>query len=278
MWPVGALCRLSGEDTAIILDPRTDDGVAAKFADIGLLVLAIFALSVYSSVHFLVNLLGGSHLVAMAIGLVWGGMIAIIYYLLLFTITPPILMDRERPAHGTKREATTEKGLLAWVSLLFRLLFVIFLAIVIAQPWLVSIFDTSRWATDAFYLLRIQVIHRHYPWSWLVTLVVVMFFIVPIALKYRVRNHSNFYTIKKEREREFVLGRYQEFKQRFSETFMDRFGIDVEWYESCTDPPFNMQRKGDHAEAADQQQLLDRIYGREGESEEQKYIVHDTTR
>lgn len=142
---VARLCRLSGEDAEIIYDPRVDTRVSGKFAAIGLLVLVIFFLSVYSSVHFLVNLLNGNHAVAVVIGLFWGVMIANIYYLLLFTITLPILKGREHSHRGVSKEVTTEKKGLARISLSFRLLFVVLIAMVVAQPWLVTLFDTSQW-------------------------------------------------------------------------------------------------------------------------------------
>jgi hypothetical protein len=223
IWPIASLCRLSGEDAWIIRHADTDTDVAPQFAAIGLLVFLIFGLSVYSSVHFLVNLLNGSYWIALAIGLFWGFMIANIYYLLLFTITPPILKGRERAERGFRKEVTTEKKILSRVSLAFRLTFVILLAIVIAQPWLVTIFDTSRWINQArqdyrmefvrledslssqrgstvdagrqladrreinrllsannFYTRKIQLINSHYPMSWLLTFIVVSFFIAPI--------------------------------------------------------------------------------------------------
>jgi hypothetical protein len=319
IWPVGPLCRLSGEDAWIILHAETDLDVVGKFSVIGGLVLIIFFLSVYSSVHFLVNLLNGGHLFAITIGLFWGCMIANIYYLLLFTVTPPILKGREHAERGVPKEVTTEKKLLSRVSLMFRLLFVILLAIVIAQPWLVTIFNTSRWieqdrreyraefirladstepsgdfsggtgrrvrdhreidrllAANNFYTRKIQLINRHYPMAWMVTFVVVLFFIVPIGLKYWIRSKSNFYGIKKDLEEVFLLGRYDQFKQRYAAIFADRFGIATEWYESCTDPPFNTRKKKQDQQHLDQQQLLDKIYKDAGDSENNKYLLHET--
>jgi len=319
VWPIGPLCRLSGEDAWIIRRADTDTDVAAQFAAIGLLVLLIFGLSVYSSVHFLVNLLNGSHLIALAIGLFWGCMIANIYYLLLFTVTPPILKGRDRADRGVRKEMTTEKKSLSRISLAFRLIFVILLAMAIAQPWLVTIFDTSRWINRArqeyrtdfirladsvtsqgasggdtgrkladrreidrllssnnFYTRKIQLINSHYPLSWLVTFLVVSFFIAPIALKYRIRGKSNFYEIKKGLEQDFVLQRYDAFKVRYARIFADQIGIITQWYESCTDPPFNTSRKGSLEEHHDQQQLLDLIYSNLEESENNKYLLRET--
>jgi hypothetical protein len=317
IWPVGPLCRLSGEDTWIILRAETDSHVAGKFAVIGLFVLVNFVLSVYSSVHFLINLLHGSHLIAASIGLFWGCMIANIYYLLLFTVTPPILKGREHAERGVRKEVTSEKRLLSRLSLMFRLLFVILLAMVIAQPWLITIFNPSRWieedrreyrtelmrmtsgtrpggdssglidrgerdqigrllAASNFYARKIQLVNRHYPAAWMVTFVVILFFIVPIGLKYWIRGKSNFYEIKKDLEEDFVVRRYRQFKERYATIFAERFGIATVWYESCTDPPFNTRKKVEDRQYNDQQQLLDVIYQDGNDSENNKYILQET--
>jgi hypothetical protein len=251
------------------------------------------------------------------IGLLWGAIIANIYHLLLFTITPPILKGREWNIHGIAKEVTTEKRLLARISLSFRLLFVVLLAVIIAQPWLVTIFDTTKWIDEArreyrsefvkladssflgsdslhnqnqavmsrreidrllwendFYTRRIQLINTRYQVSWLVTLIVVLFFIMPIALKYWVRNNSNFYEVKKAREENLVKTRYEQFKENYSVVFTDRFGIAVEWYEPCVDPPFNTRKRSEQQADVDQQHLLDKIYERD--SDEQKQTIRET--
>ncbi|HEX3935819.1 MAG TPA: DUF4407 domain-containing protein [Puia sp.] len=316
--PIIVLCRLSGEDAAIIFDETVEAGVAVKFAFIGLLVLVILILSVYSSVHFLVDLLNGNHIAALLIGTFWGAMIANIYYLLLFTITPPLLRGREHVMHGAPAEVTTEKKLLSGVSLGFRLLFVILLAIIVAQPWLVTIFDTSRWidqerrayrkefvaltgnggyssalpivanqrkdarhridrllSVNNFYTEKIRLIQRHYPLSWLVTMLVVLLFVAPIGLKYQIRNKSGFYAVKKEFEEHFVRKAYAQFKEWYATIFAEQFGVATAWYESCIDPPFNTRKKEVQQEFADQQELLDAIYRDEEDAEMQKYFVSE---
>jgi len=316
---LSVLCHLSGEDTRIIIDDEVNEDVARQFAGIGFLALVIFVLSFYSSVHFLVNLLNGSYPVALAVGLFWGAMIANIYYLLLFTITPPMLKGREHAVHGVPAVVTAEKKGLSRLSLGFRLLFVILLAVVIAQPWLVTIFDTSQWieqerrayrvefarlaakvesdenavgqedsmtgdrreidrllAANNFYTRKIQLIHRHYPGAWVVTGIVVLFFILPIGLKYRIRNGSNFYRVKREVEESLVLARYAHFKSRHAAIFASRYGIITDWYESCTDAPFNTRRKGEDQCRDGQQMLLDKIYPTGKDSEGNKYLAGET--
>jgi Domain of unknown function (DUF4407) len=318
-WPIPQLIKLSGEDAAIIMDSKTDAGAAGKFAVVGLLVLVIFGLSVYSSVHFLLNLLNGSRHLAMAIGFLWGAMVANIYYLLLFTITPPILKGREWAVKGISKEVTTEKRLLSSVSLVFRLLFVILLAIIIAQPWLVTIFNTSQWINQSretyrakilqlenfhnsapadfehrrivdqreidrllfvnnFYTRKIQIINSHYPLAWFATFLVVLFFIIPIVIKYHVRRKTNFYVTKRTIEMLVVQDSYNQFKHDYSEIFTDRFGIATEWYESCTDAPFNTQRKGEQEKYSDQSLLIEKIYGMEANLEDLTVVVNQMDR
>lgn len=329
---IATLCRLSGEDAAIIFDPETDAGVSGKYACIGLFVLVIFFVSFYSSVHFLIDLLGGNLIVAVPIGVFWGWMIANIYYLLLFTVTPPLLRGRDHANKGVRMEITTEKRWLSLVSLGFRLLFVLLLAIVIAQPWLITLFPTSKWveqerqayrkefarlaggsgsavagsstihirASDGriledtssagriqaearrrieelltannYYTRRIQLVQIHYQRSWVVVILVVLFFVIPIGLKCQIRNRTNFYEVKKALETSFVSDSYAGFKETYANIFAERFGIATTFYESCVDPPFNTRKKDAREELDDQRVFLERIYG-DGEDAE----LHKTT-
>ncbi|HWB92894.1 MAG TPA: DUF4407 domain-containing protein [Puia sp.] len=342
---IATLCRLSGEDAAIIFDPETDAGVSGKYACIGLFVLVIFFVSFYSSVHFLIDLLDGNLIVAVPIGVFWGWMIANIYYLLLFTVTPPLLRGRDHANKGVRMEITTEKRWLSLVSLGFRLLFVLLLAIVIAQPWLITLFPTSKWVeqereayrkefvrlagsddgqtggllTDGqqpggllvvqphagdplgrrtgedtssagriqaearrrieelltannYYTRRIQLVQIHYQRSWMVTILVVLFFVIPIGLKCQIRNRTNFYEVKKALETSFVSDSYAGFKETYANIFAERFGIATTFYESCVDPPFNTRKKDAREELDDQRVFLERIYG-DGEDAE----LHKTT-
>lgn len=413
------LCRFSGEDPQLISAAGMGPELVIRFAIIGALVLAIFILSFYSSTHFVSNLLNGSHFAAMPIGIVWGLMIVVIYQLLLFTITPAMLIGRERSIKGHAMPVTTEKRDLARVSLIFRITFVVLIAIVVAQPWLVTLFDTgveleryrhkyrsefivqadssligmeaetgaqlqrgsilhaasdderkravdekintdlhfiagalqteqeiyrtsqkkgfrpdtledrlARMVTaeeesdslfllqsrlflvkdrgtgplaDAglaladlvrkkiqscrrldvllssnnFYTRKVRLVNSHHPIAWVVTLLVIFVFVMPIALKYHIRNRTSFYTEKKKLEEGIVLKAYAEFKGEYSKIFWDKFSSGVHFYESCTDPPFNTKKKEEVVTYPDEKSLLDAVYPNSNESEKNKYIVSE---
>jgi len=68
-----------------------------------------------------------------------------------------------------------------------------------------------------FYCKQIQILLSQSPLAWLITFIVIAMFIVPIRLKYIVRNKTNYYEIKSEIEKHLVLTKYQEFKKVHSE-------------------------------------------------------------
>lgn len=68
-----------------------------------------------------------------------------------------------------------------------------------------------------FYCKQIQILLSQSPLALLITFIVVAMFIVPIRLKYIVRNKTNYYEIKSEIEKHLVLTKYQEFKKVYAE-------------------------------------------------------------
>lgn len=427
------LCRLSGEDCQLIQHSKTDPKVKLRFAFIGILVLAIFLISSYSSTHFIYHLFNENIYLAIPIGAVWGLMMVNIYLLLLSTITPAMLKGGERAHKGVKQKQPGNYKWLNIISLSFRIGFVLLIAVMIAQPWLVATFtpsvtdqlgrytqeyrnefviqadsllilqeaklekdmqqqmtlvakdpaDTSVMAnfgrsvndkinedqffltnassirmrmaqikahripgqakqittledklttlvthemtTDSlfvlqsgpapvadapvikiireaefklvsiidakngqykklnslltannFYVRKIQLINSQIPLSWLITVLLVLIFIMPILLKYRIRNKSNFYTEKKELEMNIVLEEYVSFGKEYSAIFESRFGLQAVFYESCSDPPFNTHRKEQNKQYEDQAILLDAIYGNQQDADENKYLVSET--
>ncbi|HVU57183.1 MAG TPA: DUF4407 domain-containing protein [Puia sp.] len=411
-------CRLSGEDYQLIGDSGKNGDLVRRFGYIGMLVLSIFVLSFYSSTHFISHLLNGNPIAATPVGIVWGLMMVVIYQLLLFTITPAMLIGRERSVKGQPKPVTTEKKGLARVSLIFRISFVVLIAIVVAQPLLVTLFDTSaeldryrhkyrsefivqadsslisleamadtelqraeavgvmsdektttmlhkkigvdlQFMTESlqteqeisrrsqkkgyrvdtledrlaglvaaeeksdsmfllqygllsnagrgihldagatladlvrkkirgcrrldallssnnFYTRKVQLVNSHHPLAWVTTLLVIFVFVLPVALKYRIRNRTEFYKEKKKLEEGMVRREYERFKGLYTAIFRDKHGIGVQFYESCIDPPFNTKKIEEVISYTDERVLLNTIYPDGEESEKHKYMVSET--
>jgi hypothetical protein len=428
------LISLSGEDAQIIFNEKTKESVKITFAFIGCFVLTIFIVSFYSSAHFIYQLFNENLLLAIPIGIVWGLMIANIYLLLLYTITPKILKGKERTIKGIKIKEPKENKILANISVGFRIAFVILIAVIIAQPWLITTFSSvaqknldnykqqykntfliqadsilivqevklkneltqnlnfatvdksdsllianagedifekiqedekflllasdiqnkitkskKEWiignkkktdslyneltylveneiANDSlfilnfkpisaqnaaivnilnttyqkllsvisekskqyknldavlsasnFYIRKIQIINSTFPLAWGMTSTVVFAFIVPIILKYRIRNTSNFYEVKKELEEKIVKEEYHKFKLVYSTVFKANLNIDnVSFFESCIDPPFNTTKKEKKHQYQNQQIFLHEIYKDKEDAELNKFLAGET--
>ncbi|MBS0646258.1 MAG: DUF4407 domain-containing protein [Verrucomicrobia bacterium] len=132
-------CTFSGEDDYIIREckPR----IQISFALIGLFVLIVFAGCWVSASSFMSELFEGSgKWLSIPIGIIWALLVANMYLLLLYTVSPTLLpVARKNTGKGKKRKFVIEtpnenKKSEFTPSLLFRILFISLLAIIIAQP------------------------------------------------------------------------------------------------------------------------------------------------
>jgi hypothetical protein len=133
------LVSLSGEDAQIVYNATNNTRVHKVYAFIGWFVIVVFVLSFLSCAQFIYELFDKN--LWLAVPIVWGLMILNMYLLLLYTLTPQILVGKERTVKGRDGEQATQSGLLAIVSIALRILFVVLIAVIIAQPWLVTMFS-----------------------------------------------------------------------------------------------------------------------------------------
>ena len=67
-----------------------------------------------------------------------------------------------------------------------------------------------------FYLQKIAVLLKENPISWIITMAVCLLFLLPIYLKFIVRNKTGFYDKKEMIEKRLVIDAYNEFKNHYS--------------------------------------------------------------
>lgn len=72
-----------------------------------------------------------------------------------------------------------------------------------------------------FYIKRIQLIIFENHWSWLLTTLVCMVFLLPIYFKYKVRDSTDFYSKKIQLETRIVTDEYNAFKKIYSKVLQD---------------------------------------------------------
>lgn len=132
-------CTFSGEDDYIIRKCNTR--IQISFALIGLSVLVIFVGCWLSASFFMAELFErSSKWLSIPIGIIWALLITNMYLLLLYTVSPTILPHSSKRSVNGKRkkiivEVSEDKPKSAFSpSFIFRMVFICFLAIIIAQP------------------------------------------------------------------------------------------------------------------------------------------------
>ncbi|WP_448698115.1 DUF4407 domain-containing protein [Mucilaginibacter sp. AW1-3] len=93
-----------------------------------------------------------------------------------------------------------------------------------------------------FFLKRITIAGK-YRLSWLICLLVMAIFSLPVYLIYSISENSRYYTEKRNRDHQLVSDQYQEFKHRYLRIFQTRYQLEVEFPEDHEDPPFNWIKK-----------------------------------
>lgn len=197
------LCKFSGEDYSII--SKCSNKIQVFFSLIGLLVLIILMCSFASALYFTEQLFH-SWILDIGVGIVWGYIVANMYVLLLYTISPTLLPTKIRK----KQETKTNQFELSF-SMGLRIFIVVLLAVIIAQPLNVFILkpNSTALAFDIKYLLATN------PLATLITIAVVAIFLLPVYLKYSIRKLGEFYEEKEKIEKRIITDNYKDFKREY---------------------------------------------------------------
>lgn len=94
-----------------------------------------------------------------------------------------------------------------------------------------------------YFIQRIQLLTSGgvFALSWLVTVGMVILFLSPVYLKWKI-NTANPYLIRKTAVyRDIVESGYMEFKATYSQVFLEKYQLDIRYHERHTDPPYNTQ-------------------------------------
>ena len=199
-----SLYKLSGEDYTII--SVSSKKIQFYFSTIGILVLLILLFSFVSALYFTEHIFHNVF-ADIWVGIIWGYIVTNMYVLLLYTITPRILPMRVR-----KNDNFIAKSITFNISMLYRIFVVILLALIIAQPLNVLILKpgSNALAYDIKYLLTTN------PIAIIISLLVITIFLLPIYLKYSIRNLDKFYEMKSEIEKQIVEDDYKDFKIKYA--------------------------------------------------------------
>jgi hypothetical protein len=139
----------------------------------------------------------GARWISIPTGLLWAALVINLYLLLLYTISPALLPVANKKKHTKQDKAGLQivskigdpKNPFLSFSFLTRVVFITFLAIIIAQPFNVCFFAPDFEKADKF-AATIQEVLRKNPLSLMVTALFSCIMLLPVYFKYRVRRIS----------------------------------------------------------------------------------------
>ncbi|RZJ68709.1 MAG: DUF4407 domain-containing protein [Flavobacterium sp.] len=127
------LSIFSGEDINYVRGAKKPARIVLAW--IGVFVILIFIGCLFSAYFFFNSLMQGNVAVSLPVGIFWGLLVVNMYFLLLYTVSPAILPNKNKSSGGSN-------GLFTF-SMLLRLGFMSLLAIITAQPLNVELFSVS---------------------------------------------------------------------------------------------------------------------------------------
>jgi len=128
------LCSFSGEDDYIIRLCR--GRIQVSYAAIGFFIILIFIGCLFSAYSFMDSLFHGSIWISIPVGIFWALLIANLYLLLIYTVSPTLLPAQKEKASRRKIAAKSDRDskIAFGIAMVFRIGLISFLAVVIAQP------------------------------------------------------------------------------------------------------------------------------------------------
>ena len=115
-------------------------------------------------------------------------------------------------------------------------------------------------STSNFYAQEIIFLSKNHPISWLASLVVTLFFLLPAIIKNFISSKSEFYQLKNEIETRIVMDEYASFKEKYNVIIQEAFGHEYSWAEQYDDPPFNYLRKVENKNVFSEEDFIKSLY------------------
>jgi hypothetical protein len=90
-----------------------------------------------------------------------------------------------------------------------------------------------------YVIQQLRILHSFRPWTWGITSLLVILFLMPGYLIYSLSRDNTYYSLKEDYEKRIVSSEYQAFCKKYTEIFISKYGIERVFYTKYEDPPFN---------------------------------------
>lgn len=110
-----------------------------------------------------------------------------------------------------------------------------------------------------YYLKRIHLLSSNYPFSFLIFSLNIFLFVLPLFFISKLYSCS-YFNYKHYFEHRLITLNYYAFRKKYSRLFRNRFGKEISYYESYSNPPFNTLKKEDTRSFEPAEVLLKNLY------------------
>jgi len=129
-------------------------------------------------------------------------------------------------------------------SLLIRVVFISFMAIIISKGFEYFLFNTvfpyfNFQSQIGFILNAINELNNNVPGIWAITFLTILLIISPFIIKFTVKPDDKYFSIQENINREIILNNYEDFKSLYNQEFLNNFSLNINVKEKFYDPPFN---------------------------------------
>lgn len=119
-----------------------------------------------------------------------------------------------------------------------------------------NLFQTSN-----FFFNGILIFNKKYPLVWLISVLLLILFLLPLLLKFVIGQNSTYSKQRFQLQRSMILKDYDNFKLKYPQSFKDIPIERIVWVEKYEDPPFNTKRIIIQENFGKQKDFINQIYG-----------------
>jgi len=94
-----------------------------------------------------------------------------------------------------------------------------------------------------FFITKIKILSSTFILSWVICVIVIMIFLLPVYFLYKINSNHDYYINKSNYERNLIDNEYLIFKEEYSKIFLNKYSAQVSYYETYIDHPYKTIRK-----------------------------------
>lgn len=248
--------KMAGADCAILEKSGAES--QQRFRVIGMLFISVICCMLVAFCGLFWNVFG-SFAIALPSSFIVTFLVACIYRLNMLSLEPPTLRDQDERKTKIITQVVRYCSIALFAFFTAKCMEGLLFGVLADQDVLEEMQHRFGPVGGNLFVEHIIQLNLHHPWVWSLTAGMVLLFLLPIILKFRLRKRKEYFSIKKAIEIRMVLTNHERYKSRLDQLHRAAYADYKEdkkmsvaphytSHESkYSDEPFNTQRRSDEA-------------------------------